>query len=108
MPPTTGGSTSGNSTSDLASRKPGNLARANTSAIGVPSSTHNTVLAVDVFKLSHSAAIEDSEVINSQKDDHWTRSSIATNGSTMKRPPTTAGMNTQPGNPDPVPAHPRL
>ena len=66
MPPTTGGSTSGSSTSDRASRSPGNVARASTNAIGVPSSTHRTVLAVEVFRLSHSAAIEDSEVISSQ------------------------------------------
>src|SRR5664279_2253763 len=108
MPPTTGGSTKGSSTSDRASRRPGNLALANTNAIGVPSRTHSIVLAVEVFRLSHKAAIEDSEVMSSQNDDHWTRTSMATSGNTMNAPPRTAGMNTQPGNLDPVPAHPRL
>ena len=104
MPPTTGGSTSGSSTSDRASRNPGKLALASTNAIGVPSSTHSTVLAVEVFRLSHSAAIEDSEVMSSQNDDHWTRASMATNGSTMNTPPSTAGTKIQPGSPDPAPA----
>src|SRR6478672_5786502 len=108
MPPTTGGSTNGSSTSDLASRSPGKLALASTNAMGVPSSTHSTVLAVEVFRLSHSAAIEDSEAISSKNDDHWTRASMATSGSTMNTPPTTAGTKIQPGSPDPVPARGRV
>src|SRR6478609_891131 len=103
MPPTTGGSTS-----DRASRSPGKVALASTNAMGVPSSTHSTVLAVEVFRLSHSAATEDSDLISSKNDDHWTRASMATSGSTMKTPPTTAGTKIQPGSPDPVPARRRV
>src|SRR6478735_9260247 len=106
MPPTTGGSTNGSSTRDRASRRPGNVARANTKAIGVPNTTHSTVLAVEVFRLNHRAATADSEVMSSQNDDHWTRASIATSGSTMNTPPRTAGMKIHRGSPDPVPAQP--
>ena len=51
MPPTTGGSTSGSSTSARRIDWPGNRPRARTSAIGTPSSTHTTVLALAVFRL---------------------------------------------------------
>ena len=57
----------------------------------MPNSTHSTVLAADVFRLSHSAAIDDSDVIRVQNCDHWTRSSTATSGSTMNAPPAIAG-----------------
>ena len=45
MPPTTGGSTSGSSTSARRTTGPGSWPRASTSAIGTPSRTHTTVLA---------------------------------------------------------------
>src|SRR6478736_3483058 len=107
MPPTTGGSTRGRSTRDRASRMPGNDARASTNAIGVPSNTHSTVLAVDVFRLNHNASIEDSEVMSSQNDDHWTRASMATNGSTMNTPPRADGTKIHRGSPDSAPARTR-
>ena len=55
MPPTTGGSTSGSRISGRSHRTPGPSLRASTSAIGTPSSTHSTVLAAAVFRLSYSA-----------------------------------------------------
>ena len=59
MPPTTGGSTSGSSTSERTSPWPRKLVRASTSAIGTPSSTHRTVPTSDVRRLSDSAVSAD-------------------------------------------------
>ena len=67
MPPTTGGSTSGSSTSARRTDWPGKLPRARTIAIGTPITTHTTVLAAAVFRLKTSAAREDSEVTRGMK-----------------------------------------
>lgn len=61
IPPTTGGSTGG-STSDRARRRPGKRGARQPNAIGGANNTQGIVLAVDVFRLSHRAAIEDVEI----------------------------------------------
>ncbi len=67
MPPTTGGNTSGSSTSARTTRITSPSLRAKTSAIGTPISTQSTVLTSAVRRLSSSAWIDDSDVIDDQK-----------------------------------------
>ncbi|MDI2023102.1 hypothetical protein PJL18_03650 [Paenarthrobacter nicotinovorans] len=90
MPPTTGGSTSGNRTNDLRSFCPGNSPRASTSASGTPNTMQRTVLAAEVRRLRPNAAREDSEVIRGTNCGQLTRSSMAASGRTTRRPPAAA------------------
>ncbi len=87
MPPTTGGSTSGSSTSERSTPWPGNVVRASTIAIGIPNSTQSRVLTADVRRLSQSASFDASDVISRAKSDQSTRATIATSGSSRKRRP---------------------
>lgn len=100
MPPTTGGSTKGSSINDRTIRWPGNDVRASTNAIGTPSTMHNTVDALDVRRLSSSAAREDSEVIKAMNRDHSTLDAIAARGRTTNTAPSAAGTNTHRGSPE--------
>src|SRR4051794_36872642 len=99
MPPTTGGSTSGRSTNERSSRTPGTRLRAKIRAIGTPSTTHSTVLASAVFRLSHKAARDDSDVSSDRKSDHGTLTSTATRGSSTNSAPSKAGTWIQLGSP---------
>ena len=64
MPPTTGGSTSGSSTSDRSRCWPGNRCGPAPAPSAPRARTHSTVLAADVRRLSRSAARDDSLVIS--------------------------------------------
>src|SRR5215469_8970921 len=97
MPPTTGGNTSGTRISGRSNRTSRNVLRASTSAIGTPSSTHSTVLADAVFRLSSSAVFDEELVISDQKFGQSTSIAIDNSGSTTKTIPTAAGMYTQRG-----------
>src|SRR3979409_71635 len=97
MPPTTGGSTSGSRISGRSSRTSRAVLRASTSAMGTPSSTHSTVLAAAVFRLSNNAVFDEELVISDQKFGQSTLIAIASSGSTTKAAPTAAGTNTQRG-----------
>ena len=99
MPPTTGGSTSGSRTKDRSSRWPGKSPRASTSASGTPNSTHSTVLAAAVRRLSPSAVSEDSEVMSGMNCGQLTRPSMAASGSSTNSAPTAAMAATQRGIP---------
>ena len=91
MPPTTGGSTNGSRISGLASRTSRALLRASTIAIGTPSSTHSAVLAAAVLRLSTSAVVDDSLVINDQKCGQSTFAATAIRGTTTNSAPMAAG-----------------
>ena len=91
MPPTTGGSTSGSRISGRTSCIARPSLRASTSAIGTPNSTHSSVLAVAVFRLSISAVREDSLVTSVQNWGQSTFATTATSGSTTNSAPTAAG-----------------
>ncbi len=91
MPPTTGGSTSGSSTSERSRPWPGNWVRASTTAIGTPITMQASVLMADVRRLRASAALDPSEVISSKKLPHSTRETIATSGSSTNTAPARAG-----------------
>ena len=67
MPPTTGGSTSGSSTSERTHALAREVVRASTIAIGTPKSTQSTVLIAEVRRLSQSAVSADSDVISATK-----------------------------------------
>ena len=67
MPPTTGGSTSGSRISGRIHRTTRESLRANTMAIGTPSTMHSAVLAAAVLRLSSSAVNDDVLVISDQK-----------------------------------------
>src|ERR1700755_1552693 len=95
MPPTTGGSTSGSRISGRSSRTSRAVLRANTSAIGTPSSTHSTVLAAAVLRLSSRAVFDEELVISDQKFGQSTLIAIASSGSTTNRAPRAAGADTQ-------------
>ena len=95
MPATTGGRTSGSSTRERSRSWPRNRARASTSAIGTPSTTHRPVAIVEVRRLSRSAVRDDSEVIRDRKSAQSTRVSIATRGRAMNSMPSAAGANIQ-------------
>src|SRR5574337_71257 len=99
MPPTTGGSTSGNSTNGRDNRTTRASLRASTSAIGTPNSTHSAVLAAAVFRLSSSAVTEDGLAISGQKCAQSTFTATATSGKTTNAAPIPAGTYTQPGRP---------
>lgn len=73
------------------------MLRASTSAIGTPSATHNTVLAVAVRRLSASAVRDEGLVISDQKCGQSTFTATASNGSPTKTVPTAAGRYTQRG-----------
>lgn len=79
--------------------RPGNRARASTSAIGTPTMTHTAVLALAVLRLRISAAREDSEVTSGRKFDQSMRSRIATSGVSTNSAPAVAGKYTQTGSP---------
>lgn len=70
------------------------MLRASTSAIGTPSATHNTVLAVAVRRLSASAVSDEGLVISDQKCGQSTFTATASNGSPTKAVPTAAGRYT--------------
>src|SRR5271168_2682786 len=97
MPPTTGGNTSGSRISGRSRRTTRALLRANTNAIGTPSSTQTTVLAAAVFRLSTSAVFDDELVISDQKFGQSTLIATANSGSTTNMVPATAGTYTQRG-----------
>src|SRR6516165_7301103 len=99
MPPTTGGSTNGTRISGRSSRTSRAPLRASTTAMGTPSSTHNTVLAAAVLRLSNSAVFDEGLVISDQKFGQSTLIAIANNGSTTNAVPTAAGTYTQRGRP---------
>src|SRR5690349_22041420 len=104
IPPTTGGSTSGNRISGLAIRTTRALLRASTSAIGTPSSRHSNVLAAAVLRLSSSAVVDDSLEISTQKRGQSTLAATAISGTTTNSAPIAAGTYIQRGstNPDPM------
>ena len=90
MPPTTGGSTNGNRISGVASR----TSRACCGPAPSPSAhpAHaQRVLAAAVFRLSTSAVVDDSLVINDQKCGQSTFAATANSGSTTKSAPMAAG-----------------
>ena len=91
MPPTTGGRTSGNRISERRMRWPRNDVRASTRAIGTPNNTHSAVAAIEVCRLSRSAATEDSDVIRAGNRDQSTRVVIAASGRMTKSAPSPAG-----------------
>lgn len=97
MPPTTGGKTSGTRISGRRNRTSRPLLRASTSAIGTPNSTHSTVLAQAVFRLSSSAVFDEELVISDQKFGQSTSIAIDNSGKTTKTIPAAAGMYTQRG-----------
>ncbi|BCW50039.1 hypothetical protein StoSoilB13_23810 [Arthrobacter sp. StoSoilB13] len=90
IPPTTGGSTSGNRTNALSNRWPGKGLRARTNASGMPRMMHTAVLAADVRRLSPSAVTEDSDVISGINCGQLTLATIATIGSRTKSAPAAA------------------
>ena len=65
--------------------------RASTSAIGTPSSRHSAVLAPAVLRLSTSAVVDDSLVINDQKCGQSTLAATAISGNTTNSAPIAAG-----------------
>ena len=65
----------------------------------MPNTMHSSVAAIDVRRLSHSAATEDSEVISGKNSAQFTRLSIATSGSSTNSAPTAATPTTQRGTP---------
>ncbi len=91
MPPTTGGRTSGNSISERRMRCPRKELRASTMAIGTPNSRHKAVEAIEVCRLSRSAATEDSEVIRAKNRDQSTRVVMAAKGKMTNSAPSPAG-----------------
>src|SRR6478735_3523741 len=99
MPPTTGGSTIGSSTTERTSPCPRKLVRASTSAIGTPNSRHRTVASKDVRRLNDSAVSAESEVTSSKKLPHSTRDTIPTSGSSTRAAPSAAGTKIQAGSP---------
>jgi hypothetical protein len=97
MPPTTGGSTSGSRISGRSNRTSRIVLRASINAIGTPNSTHSTVLAAAVFRLSNSAVVDEELVISDQKCVQSTSIAIAISGNTTKVVPAAAGIYTQRG-----------
>src|SRR6476661_105501 len=100
MPPTTGGSTSGNRINGLAIRTNRDSLRASTSAIGTPNSRHSVVLAAAVLRLSTRAVVDDSLVTSDQKCGQSTLAATAISGRTTKSAPIAAGMYIQRGSTD--------
>src|SRR3954453_4922464 len=100
MPPTTGGSTSGNKISGLAMRTTRTWLRASTIAIGTPSSRHRAVLAAAVLRLSTRAVVDDSLEINDQKLGQSTLAATAISGTTTNSAPIAAGTYIQRGSTD--------
>src|SRR3954465_9893885 len=100
MPPTTGGSTSGSRISGRAVRTSRASLRANTSAIGTPSSRQSAVLAAAVLRLSASAVVDDSLEINDQKFGQSTLAATAISGTTTNSAPIAAGTYIQRGSTD--------
>jgi hypothetical protein len=91
MPPTTGGSTSGSRISGLIHRTTRASLRANTMAIGTPSTMQSTVLAAAVLRLSSSAVNDDVLVISDQKLGQSTLAATAISGRMTKIAPMAAG-----------------
>jgi len=91
LTPTTGGSTSGNRIRGRVHRTIRDSLRANTSAIGTPSTMHKVVLAKDVLRLSFKAVNDEVLVINDQNCGQSTLAATATSGSTTKIAPAAAG-----------------
>ena len=102
MPPTTGGSTSGSSTSERSSRWPGNDVRASTSAIGTPRTTQSTVLRPPRSAGSAPARPgDDSEVTSGTKSRPVDpREPSRPAAAPRTPPPATAGTYSQRGRPD--------
>ncbi|BBX25503.1 hypothetical protein GCM10009632_49020 [Mycolicibacterium alvei] len=65
--------------------------RASTNANGTPNSTHSTVLASDVFRLSFNAAVDDGLEISDPNCGQSTFATIAAKGSMTNIAPTAAG-----------------
>src|SRR6185436_18780011 len=99
MPPTTGGSTNGSSTSERTMPCPRKLVRARTTAIGTPNRMQRRVLVLEVRRLSSRASRDASEVMSSKKRLQGVRATMATSGSSTKAAPTKAGTKSQAGTP---------
>src|ERR1700739_2614381 len=97
MPPTNAGKPSGTRTRGRRNRTSRPVPRASTSAIATPSSTHSTVLADAVFRLSSRAVFDEELVISDQKLGQSTSIAIDNSGSTTKTIPAAAGVYAQRG-----------
>src|SRR5690606_27708464 len=101
-PPTIGGRTSGTAIKARNSWATRVELRAINTASGTPSSTHSTVAATPVRKLSHSAASASSLVASATSVDQLAREISASSGSTSSATPSNAGAMAKPGTRTPV------